>query len=204
MACKNTRAELNRLLQLRNEHPEQIAEIDAQIRETFTETHAILVLDMSGFSRLTIRYGIIPFLAALQRLCAIATPIIRQHQGTVIKEEADDIFAVFPQVMLAVAAAVDILKSLATVNTGLPDHLDLYAAIGIGYGEVLMVEDRDVFGNEMNLASKLGEDLARTNEILLTEAAYKQIAKSYYSWEELEFSISGLEVTTYKVILPTL
>jgi adenylate cyclase len=98
---------------------------------------------------------------------------------------------------------VDILKSLMAVNSGLPDNVDLYAAIGIGYGEVLMIEDRDVFGNEMNLASKLGEDLARANEILLTESAYKQLSETHYSWEELEFSVSGLEVTTYKVLLPT-
>ncbi|HEY9622875.1 MAG TPA: adenylate/guanylate cyclase domain-containing protein [Crinalium sp.] len=202
MTCKNTRAELERLLQVRNEHPDRAVEVDTQIREIFTETHAIMVLDMSGFSKFTLRYGIIPFLAALRRLCAIATPIIYQHQGTVVKQEADDIFAVFPQVNLAVDAAVDILKSLAAVNTGLPDSLDLYAGIGIGYGDVLMIEGRDLFGNEMNLASKLGEDLARSNEILLTETAYKQLTNNRYSWEELEFSISGIELVTYKVLLP--
>jgi len=204
MVIKNTKVEFQRLLQLRNEHPEQIKEIDAQIQETFTETHAIFVLDMAGFSRFTMRYGIIHFLAAFQRLCAIALPLIERYQGTLVKVEADDIFAVFPDVNLALNAAIDLLKALTAVNTGLPDSLDLYVSIGIGYGEVLMIAGEDMFGNEMNLACKLGEDLARHNEILLTESAYTQIQKQPYTWEKLEFSISGLQLTTYKVVIPHL
>lgn len=199
MHSKNSRAELNRLLQARNEHPENLAAIDAEIQEIFAETHTVLVLDMSGFSRLTIRYGITHFLAMIRRLSAIAIPIVRQYQGTLIKQEADNLFAVFPQVALAVEAAIDILKSLAVVNTGLPDMLDLYASIGIGYGEVLMVAGEDLYGNEMNLASKLGEDLARAGEVLLTEGAFRQLASGSYNCEPLPLSTSGLELTAYLV-----
>jgi class 3 adenylate cyclase len=198
MASSNTRAEVDRLLQTRNEHPEKAAEIDAAIHRTFSQTHAVLVLDMSGFSRLTVRYGIIHFLAMMHRLHVIALPLINQHQGKLIKQEADNLFAVFPTVALAVEAAVDLLKTLAAVNTGLPDSLDLFASIGIGYGEVLMVEDSDMYGSEMNLASKLGEDLARSGEILLTEAAFAQIDPVSDRWEELEFSVSGLQLITHK------
>ena len=41
---------------------------------------------------------------------------------------------------------------------------------GIGCGDVIEV-DGDVFGLEVNMASKLGEDLARPGEALLTPAA---------------------------------
>jgi adenylate cyclase len=198
MASSNTRAELDRLLQTRNEHPEKAAEIDATIHKAFSQTHAILVLDMSGFSRMTVRYGIIHFLAMMHRLRVIALPLVNQHQGQLIKQEADNLFAVFPTANLAVEAAVDLLKTLAAVNTGLPDSLDLFASIGIGYGEVLMVEDSDMYGSEMNLASKLGEDLARSGEILLTEAAFAQVDPASGRWEELEFSVSGLQLMTHK------
>nr|WP_290227415.1 adenylate/guanylate cyclase domain-containing protein [Trichocoleus desertorum] len=201
MHPQNTKAELHRLLQDRNEHPEKIAEIDAQIHAIFAETHAILVLDMSGFSRLTIRHGIIHFLAMIHRLSAIATPLMEQQKGTVIKQEADNLFAVFPTVEFAVSAAVDVLKSLAAVNSGLPDAMDLYASIGIGYGEVLLVAGKDLYGNEMNLASKLGEDLARSNEILLTESAFQQL-QSTWTCEAIELSVSGLELTAYQVQFP--
>lgn len=199
MHPQNTKAELHRLLQLRNEHPEKIADIDAQIHTIFAETHAILVLDMSGFSRLTIRYGITHFLAMIHRLSAIATPLVKQYQGTVVKQEADNLFAIFPTVEAAVSAAVDILKSLRAVNSGLPDFMDLYASIGIGYGEVLLVAGEDLYGNEMNLASKLGEDLARSNEILLTETAFQQLQSATWACEAIELSVSGLELTAYQV-----
>lgn len=198
----NTRAEFIRLLDLRNHHPHLQATIDAELQQTFAQTHAIFVLDMSGFSRLTLKHGIIHFLAAFRRLCAIAHPLIKQHQGLLIKEEADDIFAVFPTVSLALDAAIALLNTLHTTNDTLPNSLKIEVGIGIGYGEVLMIENRDVFGNEMNMASKLGEDLARPNEILLTDAAYASLNPNPYPWQHLELSTSGVVVTAHKVVVP--
>lgn len=194
-----TRAELNRLLQERNEYPERSPSIDAQIQTLFEQDCAILILDMSGFSRLTIRYGIIHFLAMVHRMTAIATPLIQQHHGRVVKQEADNLFAVFPDVQGAIDSAVDILKGFAAVNTGLPDEQDLYAGIGIGYGKTLLVGENDLYGSEMNLACKLGEDLARRGEVLLTEAAFSQIQANHYQWERLNLSISGLELIAHKL-----
>lgn len=204
MQIQNGRTELNRLLQQRNEYPERATELDQQIHATFGETHAVLVLDMSGFSRLTVKYGIIHFLAMLQRLTTIAVPLIGDHGGQVIKLEADNIFAAFDNVDPAVEAAIDILKRLAAVNTGLPDSLDLSASIGIGYGEMLMLKE-DMYGSELNLASKLGEDLARSGEVLLTKAAFDnlQIEDSQVrkrEWEELRLAVSELELIAYKIV----
>lgn len=199
MPRNNTRTELNRLLEARSNNPHQVAAIDAQIWQTFAETCAILVLDMSGFSRLTARHGIIHFLGMLQRLVAIATPIVTRWQGRVVKQEADNLFVIFPGVDAAVDAAIAILEALAEANTTLPDAEDMTASIGIGYGEVLVIEGTDLYGHEMNLASKLGEDLARSNEILMTEHAYQQLRLRERSLERIELTISGLEITAYRV-----
>src|ERR1044072_9811790 len=129
----NKKEELHQLLQERIEHPERIAEIDQKIRAAFAETHALMVLDMSGFSRLTIRYGIIHFLAMIHRMNGIVTPAVEEYGGHVVKVDADDVFAVFPDVGKALDASQDILKRLEAVNTGLPEELDLYASMGIGY-----------------------------------------------------------------------
>ncbi len=195
----NTRAELNRLLQERNEYPERSPAIDQQVYATFEQDCAILVLDMSGFSRLTIRYGIIHFLAMVHRMSTIATPLVNEHRGRVVKQEADNLFAVFPDPQAAIDGAVDILKAFAAVNTGLPDEQDLYAGIGIGYGKTLLVGEDDLYGSEMNLACKLGEDLARQGEVLLTAAAFSQIQADPQDWERLNLSISGLELIAHKL-----
>ena len=195
----NTRAALNQLLQERNDYPERSTAIDAQIQSIFEQDCAILVLDMSGFSRLTVRYGIIHFLAMVHRMNAIATPLVNHHQGRVVKQEADNLFAVFPTVQGAIDSAVDILKGFTAANTGLPDEQDLYAGMGIGYGKTLLVGETDLYGSEMNLACKLGEDLARRGEVLLTEAAFSQIEANPSRWERLVLSISGLELIAYKL-----
>lgn len=197
---QNTRLELQRLLQERLEHPDRTNEIDQQIHAIFDRECAILVLDLSGFSRLTIRYGIIHFLAMVQRMTAIATPIVQQYQGQVIKQEADNLFATFTQVDCAVAAAIKIFHAFEQINIELPSDQDLYAGIGIGFGTALVVGNEDLFGHEMNLASKLGEDLARQGEILLTESAYTYLKCDRQSWEALPLAISGLEIQAYRWI----
>jgi class 3 adenylate cyclase len=90
---QSTQTKLDQLLQKRLDCPEQSQEIDQQIQALFSQDCAILVLDLSGFSRLTIRYGIIHFMAMIYRMNAIASPLVQQHQGRVIKQEADNLFA---------------------------------------------------------------------------------------------------------------
>jgi adenylate cyclase len=194
----NNRAYLEKLLQERNERPEKMAEIDAQINAAFSQNHAIMVIDMSGFSRTTVRYGIIHFLAMIHRMHAIVKPVIADYGGTVVKEEADNIFAVFPDVKSAVQAAIDSLKHTGAVNTTLPPEMDIYLCIGIGCGDVLMLEGEDMYGSEFNLASKLGEDLAEQGEILLTDSAFEKFEGKKQDWQRVDFSISGLEFVAYK------
>src|SRR5207253_11280484 len=104
---RKTKAELSKLLQERNEYPDRASTINAEIWETFGETHAVMVMDMSGFSRMTIKHGIIHFLAMIHRMNQIATPTVEEHDGAVIKFEADNVFAIFPNVELAVDACID-------------------------------------------------------------------------------------------------
>ncbi len=76
--------------------------------------------------------------------------------------------------------------------------MDIYLCIGIGYGDVLMLEGEDMYGSEFNLASKLGEDLAQQGEILLTDCAFENFEGKKEDWKRVEFSISGLELVAYQ------
>jgi adenylate cyclase len=196
---------LERMLERRNEHPERLTEIDREIWEAFGETHALWVLDMSGFSRLTVRYGITHFLAMIHRLHGIVRPIIARHDGRVIKTEADNVFAVFRSVAAAIATARDVHVQLATANVFLPEDWDLHASIGVGFGEVLMLGD-DFYGNELNLASKLGEDVAEAGETLLTEAAHARLvdegAAAEATFDVREIVVSKMTLRVIAVLAP--
>ena len=190
-------AELWRLLDARNEHPESLGEIDGEIWRRFGRTRAVLVLDMCGFSRLTMRYGITHFLAMIRRLVTIVRPVIAGAGGLIVKTEADNVYATFDDVPQALAAARAIQGSLDAANTFLPEDWDLHAGIGIGYGPLLLIGDHDLYGSEMNVASKLGEDVAGRGEVLLSVGAHERIVGNIDA-VEIPVQLSGLTMRAFR------
>lgn len=194
----NARARLKQILRERNQTPDRVAECDEEIRRLFEQRVAVLILDMCGFSRLTIRYGIIHYLAMVVQMEEAARPAVLNNGGRIIKQEADNLFVVFPTPAQALEAARDILSAFTAVNSVLPDERDIYGSIGIGYGDTLLIGDEDLFGSEVNLASKLGEDLAGCSEILLTAAAYEALPAGRYECAPVTFEVSGMELTAWR------
>lgn len=193
----NSRARLDELLSRIIDHPEERVAITAQIERDFTRRGAILVLDMSGFSRTTQVHGVVSFLLMIHQMRLLAEPAIAQHGGQLVKGEADNLYCLFPTVEEAVAAARETIRRLNTVNVLLPAGRRLYASIGIGFGDIL-VPGHDLFGDEVNLASKLGEDVAQGGMILLTEAARAHLDAAVPTTPE-RASISGLALTYHVV-----
>ena len=76
----------------------------------------------------------------------------------------------------------------------------MHVSIGFGYGKVLLVGEDDIFGDEMNLTCKLGEDLAKRNEILLTTAAHANLIDPPCQLEQLTFSVSGLALSAFRAL----
>jgi class 3 adenylate cyclase len=186
--CRNTivpgRDELDQLLDEILDRPQRRKRLEGQIDREFVGERAVLVLDMTGFSRLTQAFGIVEFLLKIRRLRRIADRMVADHGGDVIKSEADNLYCLFPTAGEALAAGLDILADL-------PE--DVYASIGIGFGPMLLIGDDDMMGNEVNLASKLGEDVAEHGEILLTDAARAALSGDEHV-EERMVSIAGLDL----------
>lgn len=192
------REELRRLLSERNQYPDRAAQIDERIRATFERKVAILALDMCGFSRVSRKHGIIFYLAMIRQMEESATPAIAGNGGRVIKQEADNLLAVFDRPAQALEAALDIFRAFTAVNSVVPGDRDIHGSVGIGYGETLIIGDEDLFGVEMNLASKLGEDIAVQNEILLTAAAYEALPSGHYRCSPRDCPIGGMEIEAFR------
>lgn len=99
------------------------------------------------------------------------------------------------------AAAEGVQAALRAIDKTLPADWDLYACVGIGYGPVLMIQNEDMFGSEMNLASKLGEDVAGPGNVLLTEAAHRR-APEGASFKKQRLQDSGLDEAFYLLRRP--
>lgn len=191
--------ELQTLLNEYNEYPERREQMVAEIEQRFRRPLGILVLDSSGFTRSVHSMGIIHFLALLERLGRMVLPLITRNGGRLLKREADNVFAVFPDAVSAVRCAAQILHDVKVANEPLPAAEEIDVSLGVGYGEVLLVGDNDLYGDEMNLACKLGEDLAERHELLVTEAARVALGPdAEWSFEDAEFSISGLQLKAYR------
>ena len=195
----NSPATLERLLTEMIRYPDRREELTKAIEETFGQQKAVLVLDMSGFSRTTQRLGIVSFLMMIHQMRLICRPCVEERNGKVIKAEADNLLCLFETVDDAVYATREMIQRLDAANQVLPAENHLYAAFGIGYGNVLNIGDEDIFGDEMNLASKLGEDIARPGEILLTMAAQANLKETDIKTREEGVSISGLSLFYYLV-----
>ena len=72
--------------------------------------------------------------------------------------------------------------------------------VGIGYGHMLRVGQRDVFGQEVNAASKLGEDIAKAGQILITDAVRAEVGElPGIRYEPLDAAVAG-SATNHRVI----
>jgi len=193
-----TRRVLDRLLDRRNEHPEQLPQIDARIREVFEQEKTVLVLDMCGFSRLTIKHGVIHYLSMIRRMQCVVAPLVLAGSGRIVKSDADNVVGVFAAVPAAIRAACVIHESLARANAFLPEDWDIHVGIGIGHGPLLVIGDHDVFGSEMNLASKLGEDVAKAGQVLLTEEAFARAGRYRSGYRKRATRLGKLALTYYE------
>ena len=173
------------------DEPARREELCREIERDFTARHAVLVLDMSGFSRTTQLHGVVAFLVMIHQMRLLSAPVIAEHGGTLLKAEADNLYCLFDSVADAVGAAREIIRRLNAANHDLPVGLQLYASIGIGCGEILVLAGEDMFGDEVNLTSKLGEDVAQAGQVLLTEAARAELDPAVAT-VPARVSISGL------------
>jgi class 3 adenylate cyclase len=169
-----TSARLWELVGKRLEQRDRAEAIDRQIWDEFGVERGVMFTDLSGFSRQVARFGIVHFLQIILEQERLLVPVARAHGGTLIKAEADSLLLVFPDAIAATRAAVDMQHTCAKANVGRPPEEHIILCVGIGHGRVLRIgDDEDVYGHEVNLASKLGEDTATGREILLTPDARK-------------------------------
>jgi class 3 adenylate cyclase len=159
-------------------------EIDQRIWDLFGETWAVMFTDLAGFSRRVAEFGIIHFLQVIFESQRLLVPCIEDHDGVLLKLEGDSMLVMFRSARKALDCAVGMQRKLAVYNQNREDAEQILLCVGLGYGPVLRIGDDDVFGAEVNAASKLGEDTAGPWEVLVTE----DFRKRMFEDEELRFT----------------
>ncbi len=150
--------------------------IDGRIWDLFGEEWCVMFTDLSGFSRNTAKFGIIHFLQTIHEAERLLIPVIEEHDGILLKVEGDSFLVIFRNVTKGVQSAVEMQRTLAVYNADKLAEEKVLLCVGLGFGKILRIGDADVFGAEVNAASKLGEDIAKAGEILVTDSVKNRCA----------------------------
>jgi class 3 adenylate cyclase len=191
---------LEKLIQERLRPGSDKQAVDRRIWDLFGEQWCVMFTDLSGFSRNVAEFGIIHFLQTIYEAERILVPIIEGHDGILLKVEGDSFLVIFRNVHKGLQAAVAMQRALARYNADRSDAEKVLLCVGLGYGSVLRIGDLDVFGEEVNSASKLGEDAAKAWDILVTDALRREAGEtSGIAFEQLDERTAG-RIKAWRVV----
>ena len=129
---------------------------------------AIVFTDIVGFTNLSSKDEEGAYKLILKQR-EILKPIVLKHEGQWLKEEGDALLLSFPSTKEAVNCSIQIQEAVKDV-----DNLNL--RIGIHQGDVIQ-EDKDVFGDDVNIASRI-EPFAAPGGIAVSQKIQQALSSS--------------------------
>jgi adenylate cyclase len=145
-------------------------ELDGQTFPELFRKRAVVFTDTADFTLRTARDGILHFLMVFDTVASLAEKVVKKTGGEMVKVEGDSLLLRYEDASAAVRSVLALDDAIQRYNRGRAENEQVHFSYGVGYGDVLDTDD-DMFGLEVNLASKIGEDLAEPGEALLTASA---------------------------------
>jgi TolB-like protein/class 3 adenylate cyclase len=133
---------------------------------------AIFAADIAGYSRLMVEDEVAT-VTALRAHQAVVLPLVERHGGRIQDTAGDGILAEFRSVLQAVVCAVEIQRTMAERNAGVPPSRQMRFRIGVNLGDV-MYDGVRVYGDGVNIAARL-EGVAEPGGVCISEDAFRQI-----------------------------
>jgi TolB-like protein len=146
---------------------------------------AILAADVVGYSRLMEQDEAGTLAALKARRANILAPLVRQHEGRIVKVMGDGVLVEFASAVNAVACAVELQKRMAAANDGVSEDRRVVLRIGINLGDI-MVEGGDLYGDGVNIAARL-QELADPGGICVTGKVHDEVRRKL----DLAFESAG-------------
>ncbi|WP_201833997.1 adenylate/guanylate cyclase domain-containing protein [Microvirga zambiensis] len=165
---------------------------------------AVLAADVVGYSDLMSKdeEGTLARLRDLRR--QVIEPGIQAHRGRLVKTVGDGFLVEFASPLSAIRCAVDLQEAVAASSDG--DAKPFRLRIGINLGDIMIEEDGDIFGDGVNIASRL-EQMALPGGICLSAKVYEEVRdKLRLAFEDLgehQFKNIGRPIRVYCILLST-
>lgn len=179
---------------------------------------SVIFSDIVGFTTLSERLSPTQVGNFLNYYFGHMTSIVFKHEGTLDKFMGDALMAVFGAPISqedheyrAVCAALEMMEQLKHMSfkEEMGMDIDLHIRIGINSGIVVAGDigspqrmEYTVIGDTVNAASRLEEDVAATDEIIIGEETWRPIQKKFQFEEMGKINLRGRrgETTCYRVI----
>lgn len=134
---------------------------------------AVMIADVAGYSRLMERDEAGTHDRLLGIRAEVTDPAVRRHGGRIVRTVGDGILVEFPSARSALQAAIEIQRTMAGRNRGLPKSRRIDHRIGINLGDIL-VDENDIAGNGVNVAARL-EAIAPAGGIAISGSVRRQV-----------------------------
>ncbi len=150
--------------------------IDALLKEKYTRQVTVLFTDIKDSTAFFASRGDIEGRLMVQMHNNLLFPIIKKHQGWVVKTIGDAIMAGFDDPLMAVRSSRELQQTLFAYNQTARPSEQIHIRIGINTGACI-VESQDIFGDVVNVAARI-ESLCEPDQILISAAVYEAVGKT--------------------------
>jgi adenylate cyclase len=134
---------------------------------------AIMFTDIKDFSR-RMEKDELSTMRMLTVHNTIMEETVKKYSGVVIKTVGDAFLVMFDSVVSATQCAIEVQQKFYDYNRTMKQEDDkITVRIGVHLGDVI-VKDRDVFGDGVNIASRI-QSLAEVGGVNISESVYQQV-----------------------------
>lgn len=166
---ENSQERLTELVTRRCEPHADKKAIDEKIWKLFGEDWTVMFTDLSGFSRSAAKFGIVHFIATIIQSERLFAPILEDHGAFILKREGDSLMILFHDPRQSLDCALAMQRACQAFSADKPDEDKVILGLGLSHGKILRLGSNEAYGEAVNSASKLGEDTAGPNDVLVTD-----------------------------------
>src|SRR5437899_4135855 len=114
----------------------------------------VMFTDIVDFTAYSDAHGEEASLAIVTRHENVVFPIVKAHDGTIVKTIGDAVMAYFTDAEKASLAGQVIMNAVEESNAGTPEAEQMHLRAAFNLGPV-MIKNNDLFGDAVNLCSRM-------------------------------------------------
>lgn len=167
-----------------------------------TKNLAVMLTDIKGFTSKTAGFSRMQTQELLSSHRDLVLPVILSFNGRLVKTIGDAFLVVFDSPTDAVLCGVEVQDILREYNAGKGPGDKIEIRIAINSGEVAVHDDGDIYGDAVNITSRL-ESIAEVGEVFFTEAVYLAMNKKEVPSSEVgyrQFKGVAEKIKVYRVL----